>query len=101
MVENKKMTFPITYEARQYGKLEMLVVASEKGKFSRYFPNGEVETEKDYPGSKNIFDNPEVGLGYMGIGSLMSEGIDPVKITEGASIKLIELLVSEIWKAKD
>lgn len=95
------MTFPITYEARQYGKLEMLVVASEKGKFSRYFPNGEVETEKDYPGSKNIFDNPEVGLGYMGIGSLMSEGIDPVKITEGASIKLIELLVSEIWKAKD
>lgn len=92
------MTFPITYEARQYGKLEMLVVASEKGKFSRYFPNGEVETEKDYPGSKNIFDNPEVGFGYMGIGTLMSEGIDPVKITEGASIKLIEALVSEIQK---
>ena len=23
------MTFPITYEARQYGKLEMLVVASD------------------------------------------------------------------------
>jgi hypothetical protein len=92
------MTFPITYEARQYGKLEMLVVASEKGKFSRYFPNGEVETEKDYPESMNIFDDPEVGFGYMGIGTLMSKGIDPVKITEGASIKLIEALVSEIQK---
>ena len=44
------MAFPITYEARQNGKLEMLVVASAKGKFSLYRPNGVEETEEDSPG---------------------------------------------------
>ena len=87
------MTFPITYEARQYGKLEMLVVASEKGKFSRYFPNGEVETEKDYPESMNIFDDPEVGFGYMGIGTLMSKGLENLLfIRYKRSFKVVKLL---------
>ena len=95
------MTFPIIYEARQYGKLKMLVVASEKGRFSRYYSNGEIETEEDYPRSKNIFDDPRIGFGYMGIGTLMSEGIDPVKITEDASIEVIELLINEIQKVTD
>lgn len=95
------MTFPITYEARRYGKLEMLVVASEKGKFSVYRADRSIKTEEDSPGSKNIFDDPKIGFGYMGIGNYQSEGIDPVEVTEGASTELIELLVSEIQKASD
>ena len=95
------MTFPITYEARRYGKLEKLVVASEKGKYSVYRPDGSIETEEDWPGSKNIFDDPKIGYGYMGIGNYQSEGIDPVEVTEGASTELVELLVSEIQKASD
>lgn len=92
------MAFPITYEARQNGKLEMLVVASAKGKFSLYRPNGVEETEEDSPGSKNIFDDPKIGVGYMGIGNIMSEGIDQPKITEGASAELVASLVKEIQK---
>jgi len=95
------MTFPITYEARRNGKLEMLVVASEKGKFSLYWSSGTIRTEEDTPESKNIFDDPKIGFGYMGIGNHQSEGIDPVKITEGAPIELVALLVSEIQKASD
>ncbi|CAB4145264.1 hypothetical protein UFOVP1217_105 [uncultured Caudovirales phage] len=93
------MAFPITYEARQNGKLQMLVVASEKGKFSLYRANGSTETEKDSPGSKNIFDDPKIGFGYMGIGNIMSEGIDEPKITEGASAELIDSLVKEMQKS--
>jgi hypothetical protein len=95
------MTFPITYEARRYGKLEMLVVASEKGKFSVYRSDGSIDTEEDTPASKNVFDDPKIGFGYMGIGNYQSEGIDPVKISECASTELVELLVSEIQKASD
>jgi len=92
------MAFPITYEARRYGELEMLVVAGEKGKFTRYFQNGTVETEEDYPRSKNIFDDPKIGFGYMGVGTMMSEGVDQPNITEGASTELIDSLVKEIQK---
>ena len=95
------MTFPITYETRRNGKLEMLVVASEKGKFSLYQSSGTIQTEEDTPESKNIFDDPKIGFGYMGIGNHQSGGIDPVKIAEGAPIELVELLVSEIQKASD
>lgn len=94
------MAFPITYEARRNGNLEMLVVASEKGKFTSYYLNGVTHTEEKF-GDKNIFDDPKIGFGYMGIGNSMSEGIDPVKITEGVSIQLVELLVNEIQKATD
>jgi hypothetical protein len=93
------MAFPITYEARQNGKLQMLVVASAKGKFSLYRPNGVEETEEDSPGSKNIFDDPKIGFGYMGIGNIMSEGIDQPKITEGASADLVASLIKEIQKS--
>jgi hypothetical protein len=93
------MAFPITYEARRNGKLEMLVVAKEKGQFSWYFRNGEIETEKDYsPKSKNIFDDPRTGVGYMGIGNIMSEDVDEPKITEGASEELVDSLVKEMRK---
>lgn len=95
------MSFPITYEARRYGKLEKLVVASEMGKYSVYRPDGSIKTEADSLRSRNIFDDPEIGFGYIEIGTLMSEGIDPVKITEGASFKFVELLASEIQKATD
>ena len=95
------MTFPITYEARQDGELRLLVVASEKGKFTVYRSSGSIRTEEDSPASKNIFDDPKIGYGYMGIGTMMSTGIDEPKITEGASAELIELLVSEIQKASD
>lgn len=90
------MAFPITYEARQNKKLQMLVVARSKGKFSVYRPNGVEETEKDSPGSTNIFDDPKIGVGYMGIGNIMTEGIDEPKVTEGASTELIDSLIQEI-----
>ena len=95
------MTYPITYEARRYGKLEMLVVAQSKGKFSVYRPNGIEETEEDSPGSKNIFDDPKIGVGYMGIGNIMTEGIDQPKITESASAELISSLIKEIQKGNE
>ena len=95
------MTFPITYEARQDGELRLLVVASEKGKFTVYRSSGSIRTEEDSPASKNIFDDPKIGYGYMGIGTMMSTGIDEPNITEGASAELIELLVSEIKKESD
>lgn len=91
------MAFPITYEARQNGELLMLVVASEKGKFTKYYSNGAKNTEEEY-GDKNVFDNPKTGIGYMGIGNTFSEGIEPVKVTEGASSKLVTSLVAEIQK---
>jgi hypothetical protein len=34
----------------------------------------------------------------MGIGTMMSEGVDQPNITEGASAELIDSLVKEIWK---
>jgi hypothetical protein len=91
------MAFPITYEARQDGKLLMLVVASGKGKFTKYYSNGEKSTDGDYI-DKNVFDTPKVGMGYMSIGNTFSEGIEPVKVTEGASSKLVTSLVAEINK---
>ena len=93
------MTFPITYEARQDGELRLLVVASEKGKFTVYRSSGSIRTEEDSPASKNIFDDPKIGFGYMGIGNHQSEGIDEPKITEGASAKLIDSLVKEMKKS--
>lgn len=92
------MAFPITYEARQDGELLMLVVARSKGKFSVYRDDGTEETEEDTPASKNIFDDPKIGVGYMGIGNIMSEGIDEPKVTEGASEELIDSLIQEIKK---
>lgn len=91
------MAFPITYEVRRNGKLEFLVVASEKGKFTKYYLNGAKNTEEEY-GDKNVFDDPKVGIGYMGWGTIMSEGIEDPKITEGASSKLVKSLVEEIQK---
>lgn len=93
------MAFPITYEARQNNKLQMLVVARNKGKYSVYRPDGTEETEEDTPASKNIFDDPKIGVGYMGIGNIMSDGIDEPKITEGASEELINSLIQEIRKS--
>jgi len=74
----------------------MLVVVRSKGKFSVYRPNGIEETEEDSPGSINIFDDPKIGVGYMGIGNIMTEGIDEPKVTEGASTELIDSLIQEI-----
>ena len=92
------MAFPITYEARQDGELLMLVIASEKGKFTVYRASGTIRTEKDTPESKNIFDDPKIGFGYMGIGNIMSRGVDQPKITEGASAELVASLIKEIQK---
>ena len=91
------MAFPITYEARQDGELRLLVVASDKGKFTKYFHSGQKKTDGDY-GDKSVFDDPKIGYGYMGIGTMMSTGIDEPKITEGASAELIDSLVKEIQK---
>lgn len=92
------MAFPITYEARRNGNLEMLAIASEKGKYSVYYSNGVEVSQDDFPNNKDIYDDPKIGIGYMGIGNIMSEGIDQPKVTEGASTELVDSLVKEIKK---
>lgn len=91
------MDFPITYEARRTGKLEMLTVVKSKGKWIRYKIYGESDSDEDF-NQKNIFDDPDIGITYMGIGNHQSTDVDEVKVTENASSDYVNKLIVELKK---
>lgn len=91
------MAFPITYEGRYNGKLVLLVVANAKDKYTKYFPDGDTETQDDYGDEyKGIFNEPKRGIGYMGIATSQSQADIKQPITENASAKFIDSLIKEI-----
>ena len=99
LITLQNMAFPITYEGRYNGELVLLVVATEKDKYTKYFKNGEKETQDDYGDEyRGIFNEPRSGIGYMGIATLQSEADINQPITENASAEYIGSLIIEIQK---
>jgi hypothetical protein len=93
------MAFPITYEGRYNSKLVLLVVATEKDKYTKYFSDGNTKTQDDYGDEdKGIFNEPRSGIGYMGIATSQSRADIEQPITENASAELIDSLIKEIQK---
>ena len=99
LITLQNMAFPITYEGRYNGELVLLVVATEKDKYTKYFNNGETKTQGDYGDEyKGIFNEPRSGIGYMGIATSQSQADIEQPITENASAELIDSLIKEIQK---
>jgi hypothetical protein len=93
------MTFPITYEGRYNGDLVLLVVVSEKNKYTKYRKDYKTKTQDDYGDEyKGIFNEPKLGIGYMGIATSQSTADIQQPVTENASAELIDSLIKEIQK---
>lgn len=93
------MTFPITYEGRYDGELVLLVVATEKDKYTKYFPDGKTKTQDDYDDEfKGIFNEPRLGITYMGVATSQTQADIREPITENASAEYIDTLIKEIQK---
>lgn len=99
MLDLSSMTFPITYEGRYDGDLVLLVVASEKNKYTKYRKDNKTKTQDDYDDEfKGIFNEPRLGITYMGVATSQTQADIEQPITENASAELIDSLIKEIQK---
>ena len=99
LITLQNMAFPITYEGRYNGELVLLVVATEKNKYTKYRKDIKTKTQDDYDDEyKGIFNEPRSGIGYMGIATSQSQADIEQPITENASAELIDSLIREIQK---